>query len=87
VNSSIAFVSTGDPAEDQKLAEDLDLRDRRIAEGMCVNGCGPMNRTDADGYSAQCPVCYFVGQANYQQFEGLPFAEWQERPARKDTES
>ena len=85
MNSNIAFVSTGDPAEDRKIAEEYDLHDRRIAEGMCPNGCGPMNRTDPDGYSAQCPKCFFVGQANVQQFEGLPFAEWQERPAREET--
>jgi hypothetical protein len=82
--SSVAFVSTGNAEEDRKIAEEYEVHDRRIAEGVCPNGCGPMNRTDKDGFDAQCPKCYFCGHANYREFEFLPFAEWQERPARKE---
>lgn len=84
--SNVGFVSTGDAVKDQEIANQFHKHDRRIAEGMCSNGCGPMNRTDTDGYDAQCPKCYFCAGGNTPRFAGLPFAEWKERPSQKESQ-
>lgn len=58
---TIAIPSTGDPDEDLQQLDAAVLHERRLAEGMCPNGCGPLElpagplrRWDAD-----CPQCGF----------------------------
>lgn len=66
-----SFLSTGDPERDRREAEAFLIHDRRIAEGMCPNGHGPMVRIDEDGYEAECPVCFFHASGNSPRFKGL----------------
>ncbi len=55
--SEIGFISTGDAAEDEKLARDFILHDERINAGCCPNGCGGM--VEVDRWNAECPKCHF----------------------------
>lgn len=57
--SEIAFVSTGDAAEDENLAERYRLHESRMQENICPNGCGPMNWIDA--HNRDCQKCGFAG--------------------------
>lgn len=53
----IGFVSSGNPIEDERIAEGIILHERRLAEGICANGCGPMTVTSR--WDADCPKCGF----------------------------
>jgi hypothetical protein len=44
-----AFVSTGDAEEDAKLAASIRRRLANDAEGLCANGCGPMEQQEPRG--------------------------------------
>ena len=59
---NIAFVSTGDAAKDDAIAEEFILHEKRLIEGICPNGCGPMVNSDA--HNRDCPVCKFHQWSN-----------------------
>jgi hypothetical protein len=52
-----AFVSSGDPDRDGAIMRHHMQSDRRIAEGMCPNGCGPMLQPSPS--EQECPKCRF----------------------------
>lgn len=54
---NFAFPSSGDAQKDAEFADEFELTDRRIREGMCPNGCGPM--TPKDAHEQDCPKCGF----------------------------
>lgn len=53
-----AMPSTGDPEEDARALEAFKLHDARISEGMCPNGCGPMDQVSS--CTQECAACGFV---------------------------
>jgi hypothetical protein len=53
-----AFVSTGDAEEDAKLAASIRRRLANDAEGLCANGCGPMEQQEPGVET--CPICHFI---------------------------
>ena len=55
----IGFVSSGDPEEDERTRRDILLRAGREAEGLCPNGCGPIEIPEPNLH--KCPICGFVG--------------------------
>jgi hypothetical protein len=59
MTDEIAFPSTGDAAEDQKIADNFHLHSARMAENICPNGCGQMNWIDP--HNRTCPSCGFAG--------------------------
>jgi hypothetical protein len=60
--SDVAFVSTGDPGEDAKIAADFELHSARMDKNICPNGCGPM--TWVTPHHRTCPECRFEGWSN-----------------------
>lgn len=56
--ANIAVASSGDPSQDQREIHAFVAREKRLIEGICANGCGPMTRTDAQ--TRECPACGFV---------------------------
>jgi len=60
--SSIAFPSTGDPNEYDRLAKRYKLQDERMKKNICPNGCGQMSFIDL--HNRKCPVCGFHGWQN-----------------------
>ena len=55
---NIGMPSTGDPEEDAKQIDDFIIREKRLAEGICSNGCGPM--TELNLWDSECPKCGFT---------------------------
>ena len=55
---NFAVVSTGDPEQDAQLAADIRRRMGYEAEGLCANGCAPME--DVERGVRRCPVCGFI---------------------------
>lgn len=51
------FHRDGNPANDSPEQAKFRANDRKIAEGMCPNGCGAMNASGEN--SQECPVCHF----------------------------
>lgn len=51
-----AFDRDGDPDKDSPEQAKFRSNDRKISEGMCPNGCGPMIQ---DGNRQDCPKCKF----------------------------
>ena len=51
-----AFNRDGDPAMDSPEQAKFRSNDRKIMEGMCPNGCGPMVQ---EGNRQDCPKCKF----------------------------
>ena len=63
--SPIAFVSSGNLAEDRKTVENYAKHESRIQDGICPNGCAQMVRAEAgDDHNAECPVCKFGYYSN-----------------------
>jgi hypothetical protein len=58
LQGNTAFPSTGDPAEDARIAEQLRLHAAREAEGLCPNGCGPIT-IDSPTHQ-HCAACGFI---------------------------
>lgn len=56
------FVSSGDPEEDARIAQGIELHEERMSRGICPNGCGPM--VLADPYNQDCPKCGFHQWSN-----------------------
>lgn len=56
--NDFAFESTGDAAEDEKLAAAIRRQRGHDAEGLCWNGCGPMEQQEPGVET--CPVCHFI---------------------------
>ena len=65
------FRSTGDADGDHLLAVQIERQERRLAEGQCPNGCGPMVRDDVLGYEARCPGCRFHVESNFPEWAFL----------------
>jgi hypothetical protein len=57
--SNYAMVSTGDPAEDQRQLQQFALGSKRMAHGMCPNGC-PIMLVEGELNTHECPQCKFV---------------------------
>lgn len=55
---NIGMPSTGDPEEDARQIDDFLVREKRLMEGVCSNGCAPM--IDDGGGDSHCPKCGFV---------------------------
>ncbi len=54
-----AIASSGDPEADQRHLEQAHRSERRRAEGICPNGCGPMVYPAPD--HQHCPKCKYDG--------------------------
>lgn len=54
---NIGVLSTGDPEEDARQIEKFIIREKRLMEGLCSNGCAPM--IDDGGGDSHCPECGF----------------------------
>ena len=59
---NFAFASSGDPEEDERIAQRIELNNSRMEQNICPNGCGPM--TFIDLHNRECPVCHFHGWQN-----------------------
>lgn len=59
MSDEIAFISTGNAAEDDEVARRLRLHSERMAENYCPNGCVRMVWDDP--HNRHCPVCGFAG--------------------------
>jgi hypothetical protein len=55
---NFAMVSTGDAEEDARQIDAFLVREKRLIEGICANGCGEMVK-DGPGES-HCPKCGFT---------------------------
>jgi hypothetical protein len=57
----VGFVSTGttdgDAIEAARIRKMLTFE----SEGLCPNGCAPLEWADDDPYTARCPACKFFG--------------------------
>jgi hypothetical protein len=66
---NFAFVSSGDPEQDARIADDLAVHDERIQRGECPNGDGLLVTSDDPRLSGmwECPRCGFgyVGPARW----------------------
>lgn len=63
-----SFPSTGDPEKDLKIAADIRLRAGREAEGLCMNGCGPITIDSATDH--HCDICGFVRHIASRPIDG-----------------
>ncbi len=59
MSDEIAFVSTGNATEDQKIADNYRQSSARMAKNICPNGCGDMIWDDP--HNRHCPWCEFAG--------------------------
>lgn len=59
---TITIPLTGDPEEDLLHLDRAVLQDRRIAEGVCPNGCAPLQASTP--FAADCAVCGFHSWSN-----------------------
>ena len=63
----VSFVSSGNPEEDREIARDIIRHAANEAEGLCPNGCAPLEGPpviiDGDSWpdAQRCPVCGFIG--------------------------
>ena len=57
-----SFILSGDPEEDAKEAAHIRRSAAYEAEGLCPNGCAPMQACADENMRGcfQCPVCYCV---------------------------
>jgi hypothetical protein len=55
-DKAFEFSRDSDPADDTPDQAAFRVRDRKIAEALCPNGCGPMT---IDGNRQDCPQCGF----------------------------
>lgn len=65
---TFAFPSTGDPQRDAEIAAQIRRHNAYESEGLCPNGCAPLEL--ADPYTKSCPSCGFVHVSNVR---------WEER--------
>lgn len=54
---TIGIISSGDPEKDSRDIEAFMLHEKRLIEGICPNGCGPM--VDDGNGESHCSVCPF----------------------------
>ena len=64
---NVAMPTTGDAAEDARQIDLFILREKRMIEGICPNGCGPMVPSAPN--ERDCPLCKF------HQWSNVPFEE------------
>lgn len=60
--NNFSFPSTGDPERDVELAASFRRSQARQIEGICPNGCGPLDQDDDAYRTRTCPACGFTGQ-------------------------
>lgn len=53
----IDFVSSGDPEQDARDLEAYTRHERNVREGLCPNGCAPMEWPNGTDAAAECPKC------------------------------
>ncbi len=55
--SGLMFPSSGDPEQDELMAERIRLREDRLSRNICPNGCGPMEFLSL--CNRECTECGF----------------------------
>lgn len=75
---TIAIPSTGDTEEDLRQIDAAVLHEKRIAEGMCPNGCGPLapTRDEFSRWDADCAKCGFHLSCNQPHNLPEPSSRW-----------
>ncbi len=53
---------TGDATKDAEIIDSFVLREKRLIEGICANGCGPMIILAPN--ERECPKCHFHNWSN-----------------------
>jgi hypothetical protein len=56
---NFSFVSSGNAAEDERIAQEFELHRERMDNNVCPNGCAVMKWIDA--HNRECPKCGFAG--------------------------
>jgi len=56
---NFAFPTTGDSEKDDEIARGFKLRQSRMNNNVCPNGCAQMKWIDA--YNRECGICGFSG--------------------------
>ena len=59
---TVAIPSTGNREEDLRQIDAFVVHEKRLAEGMCPNGCGPLEPVSR--WDAECAECGFHWSCN-----------------------